>query len=262
MKKAVNKLNKKNDLTKIRSNIKKIEQFCNKKGLSFLKPLLVLGTFERVGSNWLLDTLNQHVYTHNEHFKQQLGKESTYSTISSRLEHTENSLSAQRAPFLLYWLETFVSTKYGTVHHAVKETNLFFALQNLLKFFPDAPILILKREPLGILSSFINQDLFNRWHYQERYEQLKQVSLSKNWESFRFIFDNTNQQTISPVIALTRLLFLNTLIIAYFLNDRLYQEVSYEDSVKDHSKVLRFLSTQIFPGKKFLDTHDSKLEKF
>ena len=69
MKKIINRFYKENDLTKIRNNVVKIKKFCNQEGLSLKKPLLILGTFERVGSNWLLDTLNQHVHTHNEPFK-------------------------------------------------------------------------------------------------------------------------------------------------------------------------------------------------
>lgn len=36
-------------------------------------PLLTLGVFERVGSNWTSDTLRPYLPQHNEPFRQQLG---------------------------------------------------------------------------------------------------------------------------------------------------------------------------------------------
>ena len=64
MRESVIESNKGSDLVEVRKNVAKIEDFCNKEGLPFKKPLIILGTFERVGSNWLLDTLSQHVHTH------------------------------------------------------------------------------------------------------------------------------------------------------------------------------------------------------
>ena len=247
----------KNELAQIRDNVARVEQFCNKEGLPFKKPLLVLGTFERVGSNWLLDTLNQHVHTHNKPFKQQLGENSVFSTMSPNLENIESPLTPDKNPFSKYWLETFVATKYGTTDHAVKETNLFFALENYLKFFPDAPILILKREPLGILSSFVDQDLFKKWDYEQRYEQLKQLSRSEHWKAFQFICDDTGKEAESSLIKITRMLFLNGLLTAKLLGERPYKELAYESSVKDRSAVLHFLSTEVFPEKTFSDIQNN-----
>lgn len=246
-------------LEEVRSNVKSIEKFCDEADLRFKKPLLILGTFERTGSNWLLDTLNQHVHTHNEPFKQQLGKESVYSTLSSQIENIDERDPSRKDPFAMYWLETFVNTKYGTVDHAVKETNLFFAAQNFLKLFPDAPILVLKREPLGIISSFVDQDLFMRWKYQERYDNLKRVSETPEWERFRFVFEKS--EDISPVTMLTRMLFLNSLILAYTLDERPYKELAYESSITDRSEVLRFLSTQVFPGMDFSDVSSNDADE-
>jgi hypothetical protein len=251
----------KTELANIRGNVTKIEQFCSKEGLPFKKPLLILGTFERVGSNWLLDTLNQHVHTHNEPFKQQLSEESEFSTMSPQLESIEKPLTSDKDPFPSYWLETFVAAKYGTIDHAVKENNLFFALENYLKFFPDTPILIVKREPLGILSSFIDQDLFDKWDYEKRYEQLKNVSHSEKWESFQFICDDTDKEEKPPIVRLTRMLFLNSLLMAHLLGKRPCKELTYESSIKDRSEVLQFLSTEVFPGKTFSDTQNNVPEK-
>jgi hypothetical protein len=250
----------KNDLTDIRNSVKKIELFCKKENLPFKKPLLILGIFERVGSNWLLDTLNSCVHTHNEPFKQQLGKESAYSTLATHLEDVQSPLSLQKNPFIRYWLETFVATKYGTVDHAIKETNLFFALKNFTILFSDAPVLVLKREPLGIFSSLMSQDLFSQWHYVQRYEQLHAVALSPEWKAFQFIFDSPNGSAVSPMQILTRLLFLNTLLIAEALDARPYVEVSYEASVKNHSEILAFLSVEVFPGRDFLSAQEETLD--
>jgi len=250
-----------NELTIIRDSVSKIEKFCNKEEFPFKKPLLILGTFERVGSNWLLDTLNQYLHTHNEPFKQQLSEESNFSTMSPKLENIENSLTNSDSQPSSYWLETFVTTKYGTIDHAIKENNLFFALENYLKFFPDSPILILKRDPLGILSSFIDQDLFNKWDYEKRYEQLKKISCSGDWEQFNFIYNDTIKEDGSSIVKLTRMLFLNSLLLAYLLGKRSYKELAYESSIKDRSEVLKFLSTEIFPENFFLDTQNDISEE-
>ena len=249
-----------NNLIGIKKNVLETQKFCEKYGFPFKKPLLVLGTFERVGSNWLLDTLNQCAHTHNEPFKQQLGKDSDYSTMSSQLQHIESSSSNKIHPFSSYWMETFVSTKYGTDGHVIKETNLFFAIKNFIALFPDSPILILKREPLGIFSSFVSQDLFCQWHYEERYYQLRQVSLSDDWKQFKFIFDDVNKESLPALVILARLLFLNSLLIAFFLGDRPYEELAYEAIVENRLEVLKFLSTKFFPSEKFLDVRISGLK--
>ena len=36
----------------------------------------------------------------------------------------------------------------------MKETNLFFALAALLALFPDSPVAVLSRSPIGVVSSF------------------------------------------------------------------------------------------------------------
>lgn len=44
----LNSLEKKNELAPIRNNVIKIKDFCDKENIPFKKPLLILGTFERV----------------------------------------------------------------------------------------------------------------------------------------------------------------------------------------------------------------------
>jgi hypothetical protein len=43
-------------------------------GDGILPPLLLIGTMERVGSNWVSDTLRPVTGQHNEPFRQQLGR--------------------------------------------------------------------------------------------------------------------------------------------------------------------------------------------
>lgn len=68
-------------------------------------------------------------------------------------------------PYGRHWLVTFAVSKYAPVRQVVKETNLFFALPAPLALFPDAPVAVLARSPLGVASSFARGGLFPRWDY-------------------------------------------------------------------------------------------------
>ena len=53
------------------------------RGMSLLPPLLMLGTSERVGSNWLSDTLRPVMDQHNEPFRQQLSADHPLSALNA-----------------------------------------------------------------------------------------------------------------------------------------------------------------------------------
>ena len=45
-------------------------------------------------------------------------------------------------------------------------------LPTLLALFPQAPVAVLTRSPLGVASSFTRGDLFQRWAYRGRYQRM------------------------------------------------------------------------------------------
>ena len=111
-----------------------------------LPPLLILGTSERVGSNWVSDTLRPVLGQHNEPFRQQLRPDHPWSALNPRFAGTGH---AEIGPLGRHWLVSFAVAKYGPARQAVKETNLFFALPALLALLPGAPVLVLSRSPAG-----------------------------------------------------------------------------------------------------------------
>lgn len=61
-------------LEEINQRVAKARLAVGASGVSLLPPLLVVGTSERVGSNWLSDTLGSAgLPQHNEPLRQQLG---------------------------------------------------------------------------------------------------------------------------------------------------------------------------------------------
>ena len=138
-------------------------------GVTVLPPLLALGTSERVGSNWLSDTLRPVMPQHNEPFRQQLGALHPLSPVNPY------GVEVDRVPRVLLgrlgWhaLVESVVAKYAPVRHLVKETNLFFTTRSLLRLFADAPVVVLTRSPIGVASSFARSNLYHRWGYANRY---------------------------------------------------------------------------------------------
>jgi hypothetical protein len=181
-----------------------------------LPPLLLLGVMERVGSNWVSDTLRPVTGQHNEPFRQQLSP----GHLLSALNPYAASL-ADAAPRLgLYgrhWLVTFAVSKYAPVRQVVKETNLFFALPALLVLFPDAPVAVLARSPLGVASSFARGDLFRRWGYAARYQQMLTITSQPEHRRWAGVIPDDNPPDL---VALTRLQILNTLLLADELHGR------------------------------------------
>ena len=181
-----------------------------------LPPLLLLGVMERVGSNWVSDTLRPVTGQHNEPFRQQLSLGHPLSALSPHAASL-----ADAAPRLgLYgrhWLVTFTVSKYAPVRQVVKETNLFFALPALLALFPDAPVAVLARSPLGVASSFTRGDLFRRWDYAARYQQMLTVTSRPEHCRWAGVVPDDDPPDL---VALARLQILNTLLLANELHGR------------------------------------------
>ena len=204
-------------------------------GLSAHTPILAFGIFERVGSNWFSDTLRASVTLHNEPFRQQLHPTHPFSALNPDLVKIENLRTIDLHPYERHWLVTFVLSKYGAERHLVKETNLFFAIHNVLALFPDSSVVVLTRSPLGIASSFARGGLFDRWNYSGRYLQLQEMVRRSMYSGYRFAVSADNP---SKLQMLARLITLNTLLVAGAVKGRPSLHIPYESAVTDQRSVL------------------------
>jgi hypothetical protein len=105
-------------------------------GTVLLPPLLILGTCERVGSNWVSDTLRPVTGQHNEPFRQQIGADHPWSAANPLLSGTNATPASAIGLLGRHWLVSFAVAKYRPDRHVVKETSLFFALPALLALLP------------------------------------------------------------------------------------------------------------------------------
>ncbi|WP_330457411.1 formylglycine-generating enzyme family protein [Streptomyces sp. NBC_00820] len=206
-----------------------------------MAPCLALGIFERVGSNWLSDSLRPVMPQHNEPFRQQLGREHPLSPCNQvPVDLRGVALSALGR----HHLACAVSDLYGRPRHLVKETNLFFATDSVLELLPHSPVVVLTRAPLGIASSFERGRLWNRWTYGARYTQVAATARSPRWQNFAPLVPLDDP---APPIALGRLIALNALLLARGLVDsgREFTVVPYEQHVDDRPAVLNSLSRHL-----------------
>ncbi|MFJ2414332.1 hypothetical protein [Streptomyces brevispora] len=197
-------------------------------------PALALGIFERVGSNWLSDSLRGEMPQHNEPFRQQLGREHPLSPgnrVPPSLQGT--GLSGLGWHHLLCAL----SDLHGQPRHLVKETNLFFATDTVLGMLPESPAVVLTRAPIGIASSFARGRLWDRWRYGDRYAQVAATARAPRW---RTVFAPLlPQDDPDPATALGRLIVVNSLLLARALFDgdepsrRPRLVIPYEQHVSD-----------------------------
>ena len=201
-------------------------------GGGVLPPLLLLGTMERVGSNWVSDTLRPVTGQHNEPFRQQLGPAHPLSALNPGLSPDEPL--DRLGPYGRHWLVTFAAGKHAAERQVVKETNLFFALPALLGLFPGSPVAVLTRSPLGVASSFARGDLFRRWDYRARYRQVTAMATRPEYAAFAGVVPDDDPADLT---ALARLQVLNTLLIASALHQRgdggKAEVIRYETSVLD-----------------------------
>jgi formylglycine-generating enzyme required for sulfatase activity len=206
-----------------------------------LAPLLILGTSERVGSNWVSDTLRPVLGQHNEPFRQQLGPDHPWSALNPRFGDPR---AAAHGGLGRHWLVSFALAKYGPHRQVVKETNLFFALPALLSLLPGAPVLVLSRCPLGVASSFIRGDLFRRWGYRSRYQQMLTMTRSGP-DRMRGLAALVPDDEPSDLVALVRLQVLNTVLIAEALAGRRPVHVAYETAVTRPAAALATLTSAL-----------------
>ena len=189
-------------------------------------PVLALGVFERVGSNWLSDSLRPLMPQHNEPFRQQLGSKHPLSPV--------NRIPAPKGLELgglgRHHLVCALSDLHGQPRHLVKETNLFFSTAPVLGLLPDSPVLVLTRAPVGIAASFARGRLWERWRYAERYDQVSYAARTPDGGDLGSLVP---QDAPPEPVALGRLIALNALLLAKALEEsgRPRTVVSYERQV-------------------------------
>lgn len=212
-------------------------------GVTLRPPLLVLGISERVGSNWLADTVRSSLVSHVEPLRQQIASSHPLSALNPDVVDV-NEL-AGLGNLSRHWLETFVVSKHADRRHMVKETNLFFATRSLLRLFPESPAIVLTRDPVGIASSIFRGDLWARWQYRDRYDQLvatTQRVRHRRWAAL------VPDDAPTPATALARLVVLNTMLLAEALIGRDHTVISYERHVHDPAGVLRDFAKAVPEG--------------
>jgi hypothetical protein len=184
-------------------------------GGSVLPPVLLLGVMERVGSNWVSDTLRPVTGQHNEPFRQQISPAHPLSSLNPGMSPGDAAL--RLGPYGQHWLVTFAASKHAPVRQVIKETNLFFALPAFLALFPDSPAAVLTRSPLGVASSFARGDLFRRWDYRTRYRQMTAMTTQPEFAAWAGVVPDDDPPDL---VALARLQVLNTLLLATALHSR------------------------------------------
>lgn len=225
-------------LAEIRHALQQQRAAAEEAGLRLRPPLLLLGTSERVGSNWLSDTLRPLMGQHNEPLRQQLGPAHLFSSLNPDVA-TLTSISLLDPERLeaagRYWLLAFALSKYTPVRQVVKETNLFFALPLVLALFPDSPVAVLTRSPLGVASSFTRSNLFHRWGYRARYQQLVATTQRAGWRDYSPLVPDDGPD---EMVALVRMQVLATLLLADSVAGHDVVQVPYETSVICRAGVL------------------------
>ncbi len=235
-------------LEEIHHRVATARQAVEVRGSSLLPPLLVVGTSERVGSNWLSDTLGAAgLPQHNEPLRQQLGSTHPLSALNPNPADLDELTDAVIGAYGRHWLVTFVVSKYAPVRHVVKETNLFFATGTLLRLFPESPIVVASRSPLGVVGSFRRRSLFARWRYADRYRQLSLTTSFTRWRRWAPVLP-TNEPEETTV--LVRLIVLNTLLLADALSDtgrtsRSLFHLPYERAVFHQAEQVRAIGRTI-----------------
>src|ERR1039457_2806674 len=218
-----------------------ITQAARVRGEQVLAPLLILGTSERVGSHWVSDTLRPVLGQHNEPFRQQFGPDHPWSALNPRFG---DSPAAAHGGLGRHWLVSFAVAKYGPHRQVVKETNLFFALPALLSLLPEAPVLVLSRCPLGVASSFIRGDLFRRWGYRSRYQQMLTMTRS-GADRMRVRAGLVPSGDPPDMVALDGLQVRDTVLVAAPLADRRRVRGAYETAVTRPAAALATLMSAL-----------------
>ena len=205
-------------------------------GVYLYPPLLMLGTSERVGSNWFSDSLRPVMLQANEPLRQQLSGQHPFSTMNPDVP------DGKLSPYARHWLIHTVLSKRSPERQGWKETNLWFALPALLALLPDSPVAVLTRSPLGVASSFERGSLFQRWNYRSRYALLRQAAQRPRWRGFAAIIPDDDPDDLT---ALVRMHSLNTVLTALVTAGRTVTQVPYELSIIHRPRVMQDLAATL-----------------
>lgn len=151
-------------------------------GAAIKPPRILLGQFERVGSTFLLDEIEKTATVHNEPYKLLVPTAWPISRAhDGELVSVDEFFAGQEtSASSAHWLRNFVASLHHPGGQVVKETNLFLALPQFLDVFPHSSVEFLTRNPLGIVSSFKRNDLYNRWGYENVRQLLgRQLELTR-----------------------------------------------------------------------------------
>lgn len=193
-----------------------------------MAPVLALGTFERVGSNWISDRLRVIMPQHNEPFRQQLHGH----LLTLGVGDPPTAVGAVSSALGGHHLTCALADLYGRPRHMVKETNLFSETATVLTLLPHSPVIVLTRAPVGIAGSFQRGGLWERWGYADRYAHL--AATAARTARGRPLTGLLPFDDPAPPTALGRLLALNALLLADALDadGRPWLRVSYEEHVE------------------------------
>jgi hypothetical protein len=121
----------------------------------------------------------------------------------------------------------------------IKETNLYFVADPFLRLFPDSPVVVLSRSPLGVVSSFVHGGLWERWRYDDVYRRIGAMAHEdehRRWA--RLVPDDAP----SAPVALVRLITVNAALLAEALVGRDHVHLPYEAAVLDRAAALQPLA--------------------
>lgn len=208
-----------------------------------ITPVTVLGIFERVGSNWFLDSVASAFHTHNEPYRQQLHWTHQSSSLTPDFRLLRDTRYEELSSLEQHWFKGYVLGKFGRTPNLVKETNLFFAVDNFVDLFDTSTRIVLTRDPAGIADSFYKRRLFNKWDYEKRFLQI--TAMAEKDAEFSFINNFSNNNSVIGRLAL--LLTTNSLLIARALRGQNTHLVPYEACDDERYSILSGLS-RIIPG--------------
>lgn len=225
------------------------------------QTVLVLGSFERVGSTWFMASVDEIGRGYTEIFRQHLGPGHPFSSIDKIAEGSERGYFDKKLKgdvFGQLWLRNFKKWQNFPDLCAFKETNLFLTLGSFLSFFDNStPVVLLTRDPRGIFGSFKRSNLYERWSYEERFNDLKKIIVEKK-HPYEWIFETTDKKNWLDV--LISLLLVNNLEISKSVLDNRQRnkifKLNYEEMVVNGEKLVKKLSK--FIGRKLMTANDGK----
>lgn len=198
-----------------------------------LPPRILLGQFERVGSTFYLDQLEQTHTVHNEPYKLLIPSEWPIARdYEGKLVSVDDFFDDPKiAETQKHWFRNFILSLHYPGDQIVKETNLYAAVPQFLDLFPESDIELLTRNPTGVVSSFKRNGLYERWNYARVAEVVAQqlrAGKAENSDSMLYMLEQGEdwQQKLTWMIGL------NAVLLSRFVEaDRVAKIVSYEDDI-------------------------------